>query len=319
MTKVCIYGTVFNNANTVEDSIKSIFDPSYDIVIVDNYSTDGTWEKLQELKKEYNLTLLRLKSTRGKGRAYALEHRPDKSITAYFDLDTYYNENFHKIISWSLSIQDKITHFPGSLIAKKEVIEDKGNWKDLNVDEDTEFSIRIGFDYYIPVIVMSNLYRVNINRELRYGKGLKYYNRKLRNVIDSIRGSGYNFYDIIKIYGNYGKIILLGISILFVFAKLKGIYRYSRKVNNKILYVYNTLSALIDPKDLEISDKFFLYSLLTTYSDMKDQVSQKLREKIGDLMLYKCSDGFLRYVKNEEGLRLALQQSNVPDVECAKM
>ncbi len=36
--------------NRVEESIKSVFKPNYNIVIVDSYSNDGTWEKLQELK-----------------------------------------------------------------------------------------------------------------------------------------------------------------------------------------------------------------------------------------------------------------------------
>lgn len=116
MVSICVYGTVFNNVNTVEDSIKSVWSPDYDIVIVDNYSKDGTWEKLQELKKEYNLKLLRLKSSRGKGRAYALEQCPENSITAYFDLDTYYNQNFHKIIKWTLDRQNDIVYMGLSLL-----------------------------------------------------------------------------------------------------------------------------------------------------------------------------------------------------------
>jgi glycosyltransferase involved in cell wall biosynthesis len=45
------YGTVYNNVNTVEKRIESIWRPEYEIVIVDNYSSDGTWEKLIELRK----------------------------------------------------------------------------------------------------------------------------------------------------------------------------------------------------------------------------------------------------------------------------
>jgi len=53
--EICVYGTVYNNASYVEESIKSIYRPEYHVVIVDNYSTDGTWEKLLELRKGYNL------------------------------------------------------------------------------------------------------------------------------------------------------------------------------------------------------------------------------------------------------------------------
>jgi len=53
---VSIYGTVYNNSYVIEDSILSLrnalpdFEESYELVIVDNYSTDGTWEKLLRLK-----------------------------------------------------------------------------------------------------------------------------------------------------------------------------------------------------------------------------------------------------------------------------
>ncbi|MEW9492195.1 MAG: hypothetical protein TQ35_0008370 [Candidatus Aramenus sulfurataquae] len=82
---------MYNNAFSVEESVRLFFDPSYFIVITDSYSTDGTWEKLQEIRKEYNLTLLRLKSTRGKGRGYTLKYCPENSLTAYVDLDIIYN------------------------------------------------------------------------------------------------------------------------------------------------------------------------------------------------------------------------------------
>jgi len=48
----CIYGTVFNNASTLEESIMSFWRPDTVIVITDNFSTDGTWEKLESQRKE---------------------------------------------------------------------------------------------------------------------------------------------------------------------------------------------------------------------------------------------------------------------------
>ena len=56
---ISIYTTVFNNANIVEKSIDSIisqlygFDRKFELVIVDNYSTDGTYEKLLKLQKKH--------------------------------------------------------------------------------------------------------------------------------------------------------------------------------------------------------------------------------------------------------------------------
>lgn len=150
--KICIYGTVYNNAFSVEDSIKSVFDPNYNIVITDSFSTDGTWEKLQELKKKYNLTLLRLKSSRGRGRDYALKHCPPNSLTAYVDLDVIYNLNFHKIIS--KEIDGVLILGPQlSFIGRKEKV---GNWSSLNYGEDIEFLSRQDIKVTLPVIIGEN-------------------------------------------------------------------------------------------------------------------------------------------------------------------
>ncbi|MUN28522.1 glycosyltransferase [Sulfuracidifex metallicus] len=173
MASICVYGTVFNIVNTFEDSVKFVWSPDYDIVIVDNYSKDGTWEKLQELKKEYNLKLLRLKSSRGKGRAYALEQCPENSITAYFDLDVMYNQNYHKVIKSGLK-ELFIVGPVMSYINSKEDILKPGNWRDLNFGEDIEFLSRQNISITFPLIIgknedvtTKNLY---IEREKRYSK-----------------------------------------------------------------------------------------------------------------------------------------------------
>lgn len=182
--------------------------------------------------------------------------------------------------------------------------------------EDKEFTTRIGFDYYVPVIVTKNLYKTSVDREFRYAKGVKYYIRKLRNSIDSMRGHGYNFHDIINVYKNYGKFVMIEASIVYFVAKLKGVYRYDKSTNNEGLIIHNSLEKLIDPKDLGICDKYIIYGLPRYYSYMKTNVSEKLHNKLGNVLLYKCNDGYYRYVKNEEGLKLALDQSIFPEVEC---
>jgi len=66
MPLISIYATVYNNAYIVEQSITSLikalpnFEENYELVIVDNFSTDGTWEKLQKLKRPHpNIRLYR--------------------------------------------------------------------------------------------------------------------------------------------------------------------------------------------------------------------------------------------------------------------
>jgi hypothetical protein len=184
---ICIYGTVYNNAFSVEESVRSFFDPSYFIVITDSYSTDGTWEKLQEIRKEYNLTLLRLKSTRGKGRDYALKHCPENSLTAYVDLDTIYNQNFHKLLKEEIDGTFIISE-PYSFIGKKEKV---GHWADLNYGEDIEFLSRQDIRITLPVLIGKDFKPELgiIEREKRryYDNSLKFAMRMARNVIDLYR------------------------------------------------------------------------------------------------------------------------------------
>jgi hypothetical protein len=163
--------------------------------------------------------------------------------------------------------------------------------------EDTEFTTSIRFDYFVPVIATKNLYKTSVNREFRYSKGVKYYIRKLRNTIDSMRGHGYNFLDIINIYKNYGKFVAIEASIVYSIAKLKGIYRCYESTHNDIVIIHNSLEKIIDLKDLGICDKYIIYTLLVIYSYMKTNVSENLHNKLGNMLLYKCNDEYYRYVK----------------------
>ncbi|WP_338600741.1 glycosyltransferase family 2 protein [Sulfolobus tengchongensis] len=326
MSNICIYGTVYNNYNTIEYSIKSIWRPDYVIVITDNYSTDGTWEKLQEIKKEYNLILYRLRSSRGKGRDYSLRHCPDNSKTSFFDLDVEYNENFHRITEWSSL--DKITYAHWLFIGKKEYIVNKGGWRDLNGAEDVELINRIGFDYYIPVIVGKSIYKgkATKERESRYAHGTKLLLRNINNFIDTIRGCGFNWREVYNLYFKYRRIhysylpIILGI---YFIAKLKRIYRYSSLHDNITNSFLERLNKLTLPKELNIPDDYFLFGIsrrdLLLYSDLERLADIKLKEKIGDYKKFLCSDSLIRYVKNSEGLKKALELSNLSKIECHEL
>ena len=65
MGRLCLYGTLLNSADTVERSIRSVFRPDADIVITDGGSTDGTYERLLEISKDYNLRVYRAPGSSG--------------------------------------------------------------------------------------------------------------------------------------------------------------------------------------------------------------------------------------------------------------
>ncbi|QGR19746.1 glycosyltransferase [Stygiolobus azoricus] len=326
MTSICVYGTVFNNVNTVEESIKSVWSPDYDIVIVDNYSTDGTWEKLQELKKEYNLTLLRLKSTRGGGRQYALYNCPEGSITAYFDLDNYYNENFHKLLDFTKST-NKVIHGNWFMGGNREHILRKGGWRtDLNFGEDVEFVARIGFDYYVPVIIHYDLYPKycrNKQREARYAKNIRLYWRRFRNYIDDLTGKAYNFKETIIRWSVYHRTFTIPIGMLgFLLSKTKKSKRFCNKYANPVYIEILALEKMIDNKELGIQDKYFAHlipeELYSLYPFLRKIVVNKLKEKIGYFEAFQCPL-LTVFVKNEDGLNEALNVFNIDRNKCFKV
>jgi len=145
---------VFNNVNTVEESIKSIWRPDYEIVVVDNYSTDWAWEKLLELGRKYNMRVYRYKCSRGLGRQIALFKCPEKSITACFDLDTRYNYAFHKVIE-AAQIYGSASA-PNLVVVEREYALRRGGWRDLNVGEDADFAVRMYTRLHVPVVVGEN-------------------------------------------------------------------------------------------------------------------------------------------------------------------
>ncbi|WP_337860797.1 glycosyltransferase [Ferroplasma sp.] len=99
-----IYGTVFNNAQYINKSIKSMakINTEKKFLITDNFSYDGTFEKLNELKNEYNIEIKRVKCSRGKGRQIAMEmayeESKDNNLFMFFDLDTIYPDFFVKLV-----------------------------------------------------------------------------------------------------------------------------------------------------------------------------------------------------------------------------
>lgn len=256
-----VYGTVFNNADTVEDAIKSVFKPEYNIVVVDAYSTDGTYEKLLEIRKDYNLKVLRCRGNRGRGRDCALRSCPDGSRTGYVSFDIEYNENFHKLmlsdVEGLLASSDEITFFGNRDIAVK-----AGGWPNLSYGEDTVFALRTGIKVTVPAIIgydleLKKIERKGQDREKRYANGLRYYIRKLDLRIDGIRSFGLRFSDINateppwKLLNNP----------LYLAASLRGIHRYDDSLNNFDLLNEVAMSTIADPKQFGIADCDVIFQL----------------------------------------------------------
>jgi len=194
LVNLCLYGTVLNSVDTVEKSIARVFRSDAEIIINYGGSRDGTYEKLLEISKEYNLSVYKTPgSTRELGRQIALMKCPEKGYVAYFDLDDEYNKLFHKAIDWGISTGSQR---PLGNLHLKEFAILRGGWRNLNYAEDVEFWARVGFDYSLPIIakkVIKEIRTLNLqNLELkRYARGIKdTIKRPIIHQLSVIRGYG---------------------------------------------------------------------------------------------------------------------------------
>ncbi len=288
---ICIYGTVYNSVNTVLNTMESVFDPEFSaIVIVDSYSTDGTYEKLKQIEKEFNLKILRFKSSRGLGRGIALKHCPDNSITAYIDLDVTYTPAFRKILKFGIK-NALILYEAITFIGIKEEILSRGNWKDLNSSEDWEFLSRMKIMYGLPIIIGKN-FVYNGRREKRYAKNWReYIKRELRWKIDNIRGTGYSFRELMR-KRQQTLVEELAKPLAFLVAKVEGIYRNSEELNNRDLTLRKFFYNIDDPQKYGIEDEFIYPLIVERRSNIIDynKVKEILLNNFLKLIEYDCGN-----------------------------
>jgi glycosyltransferase involved in cell wall biosynthesis len=294
-----VYGTVYNSLGTVEASIRSVFRPEYEIVITDSFSTDGTYEKLLELRKDFNLKVLRLKSSRGLGRDYALRHCADGSLTAYFDLDAVYNQNFHTIMQAQLDNAFASSIGQQTLYAKKERILGVGGWKDLNVKERQELVARIRPTSSIPVVIGYNSavdggYNL---REKRYDRGITYYSRMVRDELDFVRGGGLNFLEV----------SLLRRKALYPLAKAMGVYRHHPKYNNFRIEMITRFERLVDPAWLGVDPSTVIIEGYEPLYDVMASPDGAVKRVFGEALKFRYGKR-VAYARTDEGAKKFIDQ-----------
>jgi glycosyltransferase involved in cell wall biosynthesis len=246
-----IYGTAFNNLQTIEKAISSVYSPDSNIVIVDAFSTDGTYEKLLTLKNEFNLRLFRARCSRGKGRDIALRKCPINSFAAYIDFDAVYNNNFRKILEAeydrTLAWQH---HSQTSFFSRVDTAVKAGGFRDLSTLETLEFILRCGIDITLPAQIGRNMQYEPSGfggRERRYASGKKILHRTAKVSIDSIRSQGISYREFVEYY-NYVKIPL------YLAARIMGTFRISKGKSNVILFLERIIETLSDHRKFGIED-----------------------------------------------------------------
>ncbi|MGP6206808.1 glycosyltransferase [Cuniculiplasma sp. SKW3] len=250
---VSALGTVYNNCNIVEESIKSIISglslyfEKFEIVIVDNYSTDGTFEKLNDLGYK-NLRIIRNHCTRGKGRDIALRNASASYIFP-IDLDTIYSPEYFKMLSFVIDNMLEDNTIVES-ISKRETLLNLGGWKDLNACEDIELNARAvsrGIRWInLPYKFLKNEESKG-SREKRYAKGFSYIKRVVINKIHKIRGTGTDKFYKINCRTKRERLLMM---ILLVIIKILNypIYSYSEYNNWDFVSFKNSYQTLNEIK-----------------------------------------------------------------------
>jgi len=125
------------------DSILCQINQDFEIIVVDNFSNNGSDRVLQDYANKGKIQLYKLKSTRGKARQYGFERSQGRYILSHFDLDDIFNPILPKLLEVyhsnfegmmikinSTPIQTSCTISPVSLL--REI----GGWPDTQFFED---------------------------------------------------------------------------------------------------------------------------------------------------------------------------------------
>jgi glycosyltransferase involved in cell wall biosynthesis len=244
-----IYGTVYNSKNRVIQSLESVIRIKIEksIYIVDNCSTDGTYDILEANRHKYNMQLKREKCTRGWGRHLAVEMAetfadPD-DMFMFIDLDTVYNKTFCRLIEFAYRKIDKKTVFLDNQLSYTEANHNVP-WKDLAAAEDVEREARFissGYKLTYPEGKMKlwENEEVSYDREKRYARGLEYYKRKLRLAQDVLIGVGCNNARNLLFFMKNAKVrkrYYWTFTLIFIYVKIfKQIYNYSSDTNIELI------------------------------------------------------------------------------------
>lgn len=141
LCSICI--THFNDGSTIRQSLNSIVnqvDANYEIVVVDQRSTDGSRQILQEYADKGLVRVFDMQTrNRGLGRQIAFEKAEGDYVIASVNLDDCYEPIFAQILqSYRRLFQGKVAIFGSLEVASREVLQKIGGWRSLQWGEDIE-------------------------------------------------------------------------------------------------------------------------------------------------------------------------------------
>jgi glycosyltransferase involved in cell wall biosynthesis len=144
--KYSILITNYNTIYTLIQSLESILnqiDNTFEIVVVDNNSHDGSNEILKNYGKKGYIKLISVKCSRGRGRQIAFENSKGEIVITNMDMDTIFKPKLTKVLELYKQHEKDYLLFKGGAIISRKLIKKVGGWHDLQRGEDTELVIRL--------------------------------------------------------------------------------------------------------------------------------------------------------------------------------
>lgn len=124
--------------------IKQLNDINYEMILIDNWSSDNTFQILKKYENNH-IKVFRYKGSKGSARNFALKKADGKYVMAldadqvYLNLDKFLRDYFSRYSSYSVKIGR--SSFP--IISPKELLMNVGGWRDLQFAEDWDLWFRL--------------------------------------------------------------------------------------------------------------------------------------------------------------------------------
>ncbi len=317
MVELSLYGTCYNNSNSIRSSLDSItlqFDLNADVelVVVDNFSTDGTYEILKDYAARLkNFKIIRERCSRGRGRQLAYENTVGARVLN-IDFDTTYSPILSSALKFIGEEYRTGTIMPMGY-ADRRTMEMIGGWLDLNYAEDCELLARAvskGIEIFeFPAIIGENEVIEEGGREGRYASSsigrLKRYFEILRA---SIIGNGLTLSRINRDYR--GKIWAATI-LAFIVVRLSGtkIYSYSETGWNWDLVKREI--KFLNPEKYGIPKERWFANVQPMLSESSKEAMVQRLEKIGLNRKMQFSDGRIFFFTDETSAELLEKQMKI--------
>ena len=143
---VCI--TNYNSIHGIRSSLESLFrqlDDQFEVVVVDNFSSDGSREVLEQYEKLGKLRLFTEQCSRGLGRRIAVEKAEGEYVIGQVDMDEILAPNLTQLLAIYHKYYEgyMLKSARGLFVAPKTLIQKVGGFHDLNYLEDKDLYARV--------------------------------------------------------------------------------------------------------------------------------------------------------------------------------